>query len=372
MPSTQGFFNSGQPIKGDGRFDPTRLIRDSDSRDRSADPTPILYDAGSQSGPAIQSSAATLTAGDNASGESLGLVVATSYVASPPAASNVSQTGSFLVTTGPLPWSYPAAALSPAGAVGSPVGSVAAAGSRSSPVGTAVSVPSPVGAPGFLGGQQTARPMDAAPPDAGRNSSYVPSGSVGGRLGSIDVTEWGYDEVPADEQPSSGQPEGEDTSGRDVSGMTPERMPPESPEGNPGSGLIDLTVAVTDPIQCFYPIAAAAGGSGSGSPGNAGTVPMSDEPLLVDLLQGRDRAFELAVADDANHAASLSQDLSGGRVSLSNAGPGLSSVAGPTLSAFGKGVPYREAAFRFSPTQRGVPASAAKQPVPTGVFMQAA
>ena len=48
--------------------------------------------------------------------------------------------------------------------------------------------------------------------------------------------------------------------------MTPERMPPESPEGNPGSGLIDLTVAVTDPILCFDPIAAAAGGSGSGAP----------------------------------------------------------------------------------------------------------
>ena len=108
-------------LSGDGRFDPGRLVHDSESRDRSADPTPILSDDGSQSGPAIQSNAATLTAVDNAPGESLGLVVTTTYAATSPIASNVSQAGSFLVTTGPSAWNYPAAASSsvatPGGAI---------------------------------------------------------------------------------------------------------------------------------------------------------------------------------------------------------------------------------------------------------------
>ena len=80
--------------------------------------------------------------------------------------------------------------------------------------------------------------MDAVIPDASRNLSYVPSGSVGGRLGSIDVTEWGYDDAPADERPVPGQPNDVETGGRDVPGMTPERIAAGIARGKSG-GRVD-------------------------------------------------------------------------------------------------------------------------------------
>ena len=355
----------GSPGKGGGRFDPARPLHDSWMREKPADPPPTLADDGSQSGPAVQSNVASLTVSDSALGDSVGLVVATSFVETSPAAANVPQTGSVLVTTGPSTWTYPVAASGPVAASSfmATSGPVAASGLVTS----GLTASSPMGTPASLGGQQIERPVVAGPPDAGRNLNFVPSGSVGGRLGSIDVTKWGYDEAATDEHPPSDQPDNVETNGRNVSSMTPERMAPESPDGNLETGLIDLTSAVTDPVQCIYPVVAASEGNDSGSSGNPGSVPTPDAPLLVDLLQGRDRAFELAVAGDANDAASLHQDPSGGHASLSSVVPDLSSITDTTLSASGNSTSFSQVAPKLSPTCAASPATAAKEPS-SGLF----